>query len=74
MGPIFTFLGTFIVVFVLSFVVLTDLDNHDKLHKAEHKAQRLCAEQNGAETYDVEGENKMVYACRKDGKLRVLAY
>lgn len=61
---------------LLMFGILTlvDDENSGKLHRAQHEAQKLCLEQYGARTFDVQDEYKMVYACRKDGKLHVINY
>ena len=50
-----------------------DIRTSDGLDDARSDAERECGPQ-GAVTYDVQGQNQLVYACNSDGRLRTRGY
>ena len=71
-------MGAFAILAVLVAVLIGaaaySIDVHGRKGDMEKEITRLCESRGGAVFFDVHGENKMVYACNDDGKLRVRAY
>lgn len=69
------------LLFFISTVVGTIVMQHDqdnRLDRAEITAASICGDSGRVETYDVQDQPKMVFACRnengKPGQLRVINY
>jgi hypothetical protein len=59
-----------IVVALIVWLIVSLVGLYDARHEAFDKAERICAERGGAEAYDTEDANYIVYQCR-DGKGRI---
>lgn len=71
-GIIAVVVGVFVALIV--WAVVHDADIYARKGQMERTITRLCDAHGGAVFFDVEGENKMVYACNDNHVLRVRAY
>ncbi len=67
----YVIVGVFIALFVA--LILLFANSHARLSDARSAVESQCGE-GGAVTYDVEGQNMIVYACWSDGKLKTRSY
>jgi hypothetical protein len=62
------------VVSVIGLFIYQDADQQNRVDAAKEKAALLCRAHGGAETYDVQDQPRLVYACRSDMRLKTLDY